>query len=130
MEIKQEVKKKLKLVGIIAVILTTVFIILIGIANKFNKTVDKENHTNPNEDIEVKDTEYEAKSREIASFIVNKDYESIYKEFSRDLKKQLTIERFTEESNSILSSAGKFEKYADIITNENENIFPFMFFNF
>ena len=121
MEIKQEVKKKLKLVGIIAVILTTVFIILIGIANKFNKTVDKENHTNPNEDIEVNDTEYEAKSREIASFIVNKDYESIYKEFSRDLKKQLTIERFTEESNSILSSAGKFEKYADIITNENED---------
>ena len=55
MEIKQEVKKKLKLVGIIAVILTTVFIILIGIANKFNKTVDKENHTNPNEDIEVND---------------------------------------------------------------------------
>ena len=121
MEKKQEVKKKLKLVGIIAVVLTTVFIILIGIANKFNKTPDKENHTNPNEDVEINDTEFQAKSREIATFIVRKDYDSVYKEFSRDLKKQLTIERFTEESKSILSSVGKFVKYADIITNENED---------
>ena len=82
MEKKQEVKKKLKLVGIIAVVLTTVFIILIGIANKFNKTPDKENHTNPNEDVEINDTEFQAKSREIATFIVRKDYDSVYKEFS------------------------------------------------
>lgn len=116
-----ELKKKLKMLGVIATILIIIFVVLIIIAEKFNDTPDKENHVNPNEQIDVNETKFEKIAKDVNTYIVNKDYKSIYVLFTSDLKKQMTLKRFKNESKNILNNVGKFIKYADVLVTENED---------
>jgi dienelactone hydrolase len=113
-------KKKFITLGVVTAILIIIY--FVG-AHFLNKLVDKEKKSSSNMDtaVDLTGNEYENLSNVVAKGIIEQNYDSIYKKFSWDLKKQLPEETFKINCESMLNSTGNFKEVADIIITENED---------